>query len=70
MFNEKMIVNISAEHFYLIVIAILMFLQIYQYSVITKTKTEISKLWIQVAMLALSLATKINEDNEKNKGTR
>ena len=62
-----MVINISAENFYLIVIVILMILQVYQYSIIAKTKVEISKLWMQVALLALSLATKINEDNEKEK---
>lgn len=65
-----MVVNISAERMYLIVIAILLIMQVYQYSIIVKTKAEIAKLWMQVAMLALSLATKINEDNEKDKGIR
>ena len=65
-----MVVNISAERLYLIVIGILLIMQVYQYSVIAKTKAEIAKIWMQVAMLALSLATKINEDNEKEKGTR
>jgi hypothetical protein len=65
-----MVINVSESQVHLAIIAVLFVLQVYQFHLITKNKGEIAKLWMQVAMLALSLATKINEDNEKEKGTR
>ena len=65
-----MVVNISAEHIYLSVIAILLVLQVYQFSLIVKMRAEIAKIWMQIAMVALSLATKIQDDEQKANGTR
>lgn len=62
-----MVINVSETQVHLGIIGILFILQVYQFSLITKNRGEISKLWMQVAMIALSLATKINEDIEKDK---
>lgn len=57
-----MVINLNAEQVYLSVIVILMALQVYQYFVISKLRAQMGSIWMQIAMMALSISNIIEKD--------
>ena len=51
--------TISTENFYLAVILVLMGIQIYQWRVIQKNKSEIDSIWKQIHLLTINVAAEI-----------
>jgi hypothetical protein len=66
----KVVMEFSVEKVYLFVIFFLMVLQVYQYYIYQKAKSEISKLWTAITTVSLGVAmeiTKIQQDVTKQK---
>jgi len=51
--------TISTENFYLIIIIVLMAIQIYQWIIIQKCKSEIDSIWKQIHVLTINVAAEI-----------
>jgi len=51
--------TISTENFYLFTILVLMVIQIYQWTVIQKVKSEIDSIWKQIHLLTINVAAEI-----------
>jgi hypothetical protein len=54
-----MTLTISTENIYLLIIAFLMIMQIYQWRTINKLKSEIDSIWKQIHVLTINVAAEI-----------
>lgn len=54
-----MTITITAENLYLAIIAFLMIMQIYQWRIIYKVKSEIDSIWKQIHDLTINIAAEI-----------
>lgn len=61
----KLVLDLSTENIYLIVIGVLLLTQVYQFYIIQKTKKEIGSVWAQISLMAVTVAAKLME-LEKN----
>jgi len=51
--------TINTENFYLIIVIVLMAIQIYQWRIIQKCKSEIDSIWKQIHVLTINVAAEI-----------
>ena len=56
-----MIINITLEKLYLLVIVILMVMQVYQFRLITKLKKDVESMWQQMGIITIAISTKFGE---------
>jgi hypothetical protein len=54
-----MTITLTPENLYLIIIAFLTIMQIYQWKVIYKLKSEIDSIWKQIQLLTINVAAEI-----------
>jgi hypothetical protein len=65
----------TVEHFYLLIIALLLIIQVYQHGMIVRAHKEISKLWEQISIFSVItsrtltsiMMTKKQEDDAQKK---
>jgi hypothetical protein len=62
--------TISPNTVYLTVIAVLMIMQIYQWTYIYKIKKELTSVWSQIAILVTSFATQVTKLENKINETK
>jgi Flp pilus assembly pilin Flp len=62
--------TISSNTVYLTVIAVLMIMQIYQWTYIYKIKKELTSVWSQIAILVTSFATQVTKLENKINETK
>jgi hypothetical protein len=62
--------TISSNTVYLMVIAVLMIMQIYQWTYIYKIKKELTSVWSQIAILVTSFATQVTKLENKINETK
>jgi hypothetical protein len=62
--------TISPDTVYLLVIAVLMIIQIYQWTYIYKIKKELASVWSQIAILVTSFATQVTKLENKINETK
>ena len=56
-----MIINITLEKLYLLVIVVLMVMQVYQFRLITKLKKDVESMWQQIGIITIAISTKFGE---------
>lgn len=59
--------TLTTENFYLCIIFILLVLQVYQYSLISKLTKQIDSIWEQIGILAMQTSIKLAELSGKQK---
>ena len=56
-----MTINITLENFYLLIIALLMVMQVYQFRIINKLKKDLESMWQQMGIITIAISTKFGE---------
>jgi hypothetical protein len=51
--------TISVENFYFFIVIVLMIIQIYQWRIIEKLKSEVDSIWKQIHVLTINIASEI-----------
>lgn len=51
--------TISVENFYFFIVIVLMIIQIYQWTIIQKLKSEVDSIWKQIHVLTINIASEI-----------
>lgn len=62
-----MTINITLENLYLLIIALLMVMQIYQFTLVSKLKKDLDSMWQQMGIITIAISTKFGEVMAKKK---